>query len=122
MNVCMTAKPMPLRSCSGCVVKNGSIACGMSAMPRPFVGDFNGQQRAVNACAQDNRAARALVAVHDGVRDSFGDGGLDVGNFADGWGELDGKGGNHDAREGFVFGQGEKSDFHFVVMAHACAS
>ena len=87
-----------------------------------LVGDFNGQQRAVNACAQDNRAARALVTVHDGVRDSFGDGGLDVGNFADSRGELDGKGGNHDAREGFVFGQGKESDFHFVVMAHACAS
>ena len=49
-----------------------------------LIGDFNGQQRAVNACAQDNRAARALVTVYDGVRDSFGDGGLDVGNFADG--------------------------------------
>ena len=33
-----------------------------------LVGDFNGQQRAVNACAQDNCAARALVTVDDGVR------------------------------------------------------
>lgn len=104
MNVCMTANPMPLRSCSGCVVKRLHRLRNVGDAAS-LVGDFNGQQRAVNACAQDNRAARALVTVDDGVRDSFGDGGLDVGNFADSRGELDGKGGNHHARKGFVSGR-----------------